>query len=57
MHPVCPACESEIEIDELDVDKGDVIGCPECGVDLLVWNVAPIELKLAIDEGGEWNEL
>jgi alpha-aminoadipate carrier protein LysW len=57
MLPVCPECESEIEIDDLDVDKGEVIRCPECGVDLRVLNVDPIELELAPIEGTEWGEL
>lgn len=55
MLPVCPACESEIEIDDLDVDPGDTIGCPECGVDLRVSSVAPIDLELVLEEG-EWEE-
>ncbi len=57
MHPDCPECESEIEIDDLDVDKGEVISCPECGVDLRVLSVGPIELELAPIEGGEWGEM
>ena len=57
MHPGCPECESEIEIDDLDVDQGEVISCPECGVDLRVLSVGPIELELAPVEGGEWGEI
>jgi lysine biosynthesis protein LysW len=57
MLPVCPACESEIELDDMDVDAGEIIGCPECGVDLLVLSVAPIELELVISEEGEWGGL
>lgn len=57
MHPVCPECESELEIDDLDVDEGEVISCPECGVDLKVLSVGPIELELAPLEDGEWDEI
>jgi len=57
MHPVCPECESELEIDDLDVDEGEVISCPECGVDLRVLSIGPIELELAPLEGGEWGEI
>lgn len=56
MLPVCPECDSEIEIDELDVDRGEVISCPECGVDLQVVNVSPIELESAPEEGEEWGQ-
>ena len=31
---LCPGCEAEIEMDEFDVDKGEIISCPECGIDL-----------------------
>ena len=57
MHPVCPECESELEIDDFDVDQGEVISCPECGVDLMVLSVGPIELELAPVEGSEWDEI
>jgi lysine biosynthesis protein LysW len=55
-YPVCPACESEIEIDELDVDLGQRIGCPECGVTLQVINISPIELDIADEEIVEWKD-
>jgi alpha-aminoadipate carrier protein LysW len=56
--PLCAACEAEIEIDEFDVDKGAVISCPECGVDLEVVGLAPLELDLAPpqDEEDDWGE-
>ena len=56
MLPICPACESELEMDEMDIDKGEIIGCPECGVDLLVLSIRPIELALVVEEEGEWGE-
>lgn len=56
MLPICPACESEIELDDMDVDTGEMIGCPECGADLLVTSIAPIELALVVGEGAEWGE-
>ena len=47
----CPECEADIEVDEFDVDKGDLLSCPECGSNLEVTGVSPIELDLASDEG------
>ena len=49
----CPECDAEIEIDEFDVDKGDVVSCPECGTNLEVTGTSPIELDLAPDEDDE----
>ena len=53
---VCPECDAQIEIDEYDVDKGEVISCPECGVDLEVIGLSPLELDLAPREDAEWDE-
>ena len=49
---VCPECEADIEIDEYDVDKGEIISCPECGVDLEVVGLSPLELDLAPQRRG-----
>ena len=53
---VCPECEADVPIDEFDVDKGEIISCPECGVDLEVLGLAPLELDLAPDEEDDWEE-
>jgi alpha-aminoadipate carrier protein LysW len=53
---VCPECEADIEIDEYDVDKGEIISCPECGVDLEVVGLSPLELDVAPQEEDEWEE-
>jgi len=50
---ICPECDAEIEVDEYDVDKGDLISCPECGSNLEVTGLSPIELVLAADEDYE----
>lgn len=51
---VCPGCEADIEIDEYDVDRDEVISCPECGIDLRVVALAPLELVLAEEDGDGW---
>ena len=48
----CPECDAEIEVDEFDVDKGDLISCPECGSNLEVSGLSPVELE-AVDEDDE----
>jgi alpha-aminoadipate carrier protein LysW len=39
-----------MEVDEFDVDKGDLISCPECGSNLEVTSVSPLELEAADEE-------
>jgi alpha-aminoadipate carrier protein LysW len=53
---VCPECEADVEIDEYDVDKGEVISCPECGVELEVVGLSPLQLDLAAQDEENWNE-
>ena len=45
----CPDCETDLDIDEEEVDEGEVVSCPECGNDFEVTTVNPIELK-PVDE-------
>ena len=46
----CPECEVNIDVDEDEVDKGDVITCHECGSDLEVVSLTPLELDVAQDD-------
>jgi len=41
----CPECETDLDIDEDEVDEGAVVSCPECGADYEVITVNPVELK------------
>ena len=49
---VCPECEADIEIDEYDVDKGEIISCPECGIDLEVVGLSPAGARPGPPGGG-----
>ena len=46
----CVACDSELDVDEYEVDKGDVVSCPECGANLVVASTSPLELELDSDD-------
>ena len=54
---ICPECEADIDVDEFDVDKGDQISCPECGTNLEVTGVAPIEFDVVSDEDEDEDDL
>jgi len=49
----CPECDSEIDIDEMDVDIGDELSCSECGALVRVASDSPLELELADDDDEE----
>ena len=42
----CPECEALI--DEEFEDIGEIISCPECGVELEVINIDPVEFDLSL---------
>jgi alpha-aminoadipate/glutamate carrier protein LysW len=50
--PLCPECESTLDIEEDEVDEGDVIVCEECGSEYEVVTTDPLEL-VKVDEGYE----
>jgi alpha-aminoadipate carrier protein LysW len=52
----CPECDTNLDIEEDDMDEGEVVSCPECGSDFEVITVNPIELKPVEEEGYEDDE-
>jgi alpha-aminoadipate carrier protein LysW len=51
MAVVCPECDNPVDIDVDDVEAGEVVTCDECGTDLEIVSVDPLELA-AVDEEG-----
>jgi alpha-aminoadipate carrier protein LysW len=45
----CPECDADVHVD-LDVDKGEMVDCDECGVKLEVVGLDPVELDIVQDE-------
>jgi len=52
----CSQCETDLDIDEDEVDEGAVVSCPECGTDFEVVTVNPIELKIVGEDDIEEDE-
>ena len=40
----CPLCDAVIDVDEEELDEGDSLICEECGANLAVSGVSPLEL-------------
>ena len=50
MSAICPECDSDIDIEESDVDVGDELTCSECGSLLRIVNDSPVEFEVADDD-------
>lgn len=46
----CPECENNLDVEEDEVDEGEIVSCSECGTDFEVVTVNPLELK-PVEEG------
>ncbi len=51
----CPECEAEITLQK-GTETGEIIVCPDCGVDLEVLSVNPAQVDLAPMEEEDWGE-
>jgi alpha-aminoadipate carrier protein LysW len=51
----CPECAGELDLAP-DVEAGEIVVCPDCGVELEVMGVNPITLDLAPEVEEDWGE-
>ena len=51
MAVVCPECDNPITVDADEVEEGETVHCDECGLQLEVISVDPLELA-PVDEAG-----
>ncbi len=52
----CPECETDLDIEEEEIDEGEIVSCPECGSDFEVITVNPLELRMIEEEEEEEDE-
>jgi alpha-aminoadipate carrier protein LysW len=45
----CPECEADVHVDT-DTDKGESVSCEECGVELEVVGLDPLELDIVEED-------
>ena len=53
---LCPECDTDLDIEEDEVDEGEIVSCPECGTDFEVVTANPVELKPVEEEGDDVDE-
>jgi alpha-aminoadipate carrier protein LysW len=54
--PSCPECENELDIEEEELEEGDVVACEECGSEYEVVGVEPLELTKVDEDYDEEDE-
>jgi alpha-aminoadipate carrier protein LysW len=57
----CPKCDAPLDVEEEELDEGDVLSCEECGASLKVASVNPVEIEpedepAAIDESFDYDD-
>jgi alpha-aminoadipate carrier protein LysW len=51
----CPECAAEVALAE-STEVGEILVCPDCGVDLEVTALEPAAIQLAPMEQEDWGE-
>jgi len=54
---LCPECESDLDVEEDELDEGEIISCTECGSDFEVVGIEPLELTKVSDEDADVDEV
>jgi alpha-aminoadipate/glutamate carrier protein LysW len=44
MAVVCPECDNPITVDDEEIEEGETVVCDECGLEMEVVSVDPLEL-------------
>lgn len=52
---ICVECSADIELEQ-NTEVGEIIVCPDCGVDLEVVSLDPAVVELAPMEQEDWGE-
>jgi alpha-aminoadipate carrier protein LysW len=52
----CPDCSANIDLDEDEVEEGEIMSCPECESELEVVSKSPVQLNSLGDEDEDEDE-
>src|ERR1700719_574267 len=52
----CPECDAELDLDEDEVEEGEILSCPECDVELEVTQTHPVHLIVISEDEDEEEE-
>jgi alpha-aminoadipate/glutamate carrier protein LysW len=49
----CPECSAEIDVDEDEVEEGEILSCPECEIEMEISQIHPVRLNVISEEGDD----
>jgi alpha-aminoadipate carrier protein LysW len=52
----CPKCAVEIDVDEDEVEEGEILNCPECEAELEVVQTHPVHLNVFSEDDEDEDE-
>jgi alpha-aminoadipate/glutamate carrier protein LysW len=52
----CPECATEIDVDEDEVEEGEILACPECETEMEVVQIHPVKVNAISDDEDEEEE-
>ena len=52
----CPLCNEAMDVEEEDLDEGDSLICEQCGANLSVSSVSPLELTADEEDDEDYDE-
>lgn len=51
----CPECAAKLDLSP-DIEVGEIVVCPDCGIELEVMGLSPIALAPAPEVEEDWGE-
>jgi alpha-aminoadipate carrier protein LysW len=52
----CPECDTELDLDEDEVEEGEIVTCPECESELEVTQIHPVHFVVLSDDEEDEDE-
>lgn len=52
----CPKCEAEVDLDEDEIEEGEIITCLECDAELEVAQIHPVRLNVISEDDEDDDE-
>src|SRR5579864_2363985 len=52
----CPKCATEVDVDEDEVEEGEILACPECETEMEVVQIHPVKVNVISEDDDEDDE-